>query len=86
MDSTELPVDSIPNSITGAAFNISEITSESPSGSPSESASVAPAPAGLGSRPSSPTDSAHSLSGDAQSHAASVAASLRKIGVNVTND
>ena len=86
MDSTELPVDSIPNSTTGEASHISEITSESPSGSPIGSASVVSAPAGLESRSSSPTNSAHSLSGDEQSHAASAAASLRKTGVKSSND
>ena len=86
MDSADLPVNSIPNSTTGAASNISEITSESKPGSPTGSVSVASAPAGLGPRSSSPTNSAHSLSEDEHSHAASAAASLRKTGVKSSND
>ena len=86
MDSAELPVNGISNSTTGAASNISEMTSESKSGSLLGSVSVASAPAGLGSRSSSPTNFAHSLSGDENSHAASAAASLRKTGVKSSND
>ena len=63
-ESAELPVNSIPNSTTPTASNISEITSESNPGSLLESVSVASAPSGLRSRSSSPTNSTRSLSGD----------------------
>ena len=86
VDSIELPVDSIPNSTTGAASNISEITSESSPGSPTGSVSVASAPADLGYWSSSPTNSSRSLSGDELSHTAIAAASLRKTGVTSSND
>ena len=85
-ESAELPVTNIPHSTTGDASNVSDITSESPSGSLTGSASVASAPAGLEAKSSSPTNSTHSLSGDEQSHTASVAASTRKMGVNSSND
>ena len=74
----EPPVESVPNSTTGVASNVSEISSESSPGSTTGATSVASAPAGLGSRSSSPTNSSHSLSDEDHSHAASAAASLQK--------
>ena len=86
VDSAEPPAESVPNSTTGVASNVSEITSVSSPGSTTGATSVASAPTRLGSRPSSPTSSSHSLSDDDHSHAADNAASLRKTGVNPCND
>ena len=82
---TDLLAASTPPGTTANASKFSDITHESAHVKLLGSVSVASAPAGLGSRSSSPTNPTFSLSGDEHSHAASAAASLRKTGVNSFN-
>ena len=75
MDSPVLPAKCLPSLTIAETSNVSDITSESNAGPILGSVSVASAPAGLGSRSSSPTNSTQSVSRDEQPHAATAAAS-----------